>query len=146
MFHQLTAPHEVSAPFAVFSQTTSTTSLFLQLFCFVYFSCATQCIALCVRSTLWTLHTRVILSKGYNSSVSHSLRSEVARDIRDAFPGFPLFDFDIDGKTDIAPCSKIIAHNSQLVSLSVAGGISAAAGQCLLVFVSGRRSASGWTV
>ena len=34
-------------------------------------------------------------------------------EIRDKFPGFPLFDFHVKGKIDIAACSEIFAHSSQ---------------------------------
>ena len=37
-------------------------------------------------------------------------------DIRDTSPGFPLFDLQLDGKTDTAACSDIIAHSSRWVS------------------------------
>ena len=43
-------------------------------------------------------------------------------DIWDAFPGFPLFDLHLDGKTDSASWSEIIVHSSLvLIVLSVSG-------------------------
>ena len=43
-------------------------------------------------------------------------------DIRDACPGFPLFDLHLDGKTDTAACSEIVAHNGPAVGRSAGGG------------------------
>ena len=40
-------------------------------------------------------------------------------DIRDASPGFPFFDFHLDGKTDTVVCSDIIAHSSSRYSVWV---------------------------
>ena len=40
-------------------------------------------------------------------------------DVRDASPEFPLYDFHLDGKTDTAACSDIIAHSSGFCRFSV---------------------------
>ena len=54
-------------------------------------------------------------------------------DIRDASPGFPIFDLHLDGKTDTAACSEIIAYGSRVVGRPVVKGLPAAAGRRVFV-------------